>query len=55
MTDVPGQAAMKQALQAYVDRINAGDAAGVGRPDAEPFAAWRSELHIEDQQRLRAV
>ena len=56
MTDVPGQAAMKQTLQAYVDRINAGDAAGVTAlfaPDAviedpigspprsgEAIAAW---------------
>jgi steroid Delta-isomerase len=29
MEDQPGQAAMKATLQAYVDRINAGDAAGV--------------------------
>ena len=29
MTDAPGQAVMKRVLKAYVDRINAGDAAGV--------------------------
>jgi steroid delta-isomerase len=41
MTDVPGQAAMKQALQVYVDRINAGDAAGV-------LALFAPDAVIED-------
>ena len=35
------QAAMKQTLQAYVDLINAGDAAGVS-------ALFAPEAHIED-------
>lgn len=41
MTQTPDQAAMKAALQAYVDRINAGDAAGV-------TALFAPDARIED-------
>jgi steroid delta-isomerase len=70
MPDQPSQEAMKRALQAYVDRINAGDAAGVTAlfaPDAviedpigspprtgEEIAAWFADT-VAYQTRITPV
>ncbi|MFY7838242.1 MAG: steroid Delta-isomerase [Novosphingobium sp.] len=70
MSRVPTQAAMKATLQAYVDRINAGDAAGVTAlfaPDAviedpigstphtgEAIAAWFADT-VAYQTRITPV